>query len=279
MKDVDVTAPQPINALIYGPSDGGKTTFIGTWPKLAMLITEKTSSLGALADLYQRTRVKPVRTVVAESREDVEEFLTWLEQPGTRSQIQTVAMDSITQHGNNLLLQVIDEHAAVFKRKLRTPESPEMQDWTRILIPELRILKRLSDLGYHTVMTAHARIWITPIERRRYRMATRTGAADIADKIPETYYPNLRGGLGDVLPHFFNLVIFMYHDAVMGERRACFRQSQTYFAKTQYSKLPDILVNPDYEMLVRGIAGEISPAKDDSGEIRHQQQEEDIPDF
>lgn len=260
LKDVDVTQRSPINALIYGPSDAGKSSFVGTWPKLAMLVTEKTSSLGALTDLYQRRGIKPVRTVVAESREDVNDFLSWLEQPDTRAQVETVGLDSITQHGNNLLLQVIDEHQKVYKKPLRVAESPEMQDWTRILIPELRLLKRLSDLGYNTAVTAHARTWISPIDRRRFRMAQRTGDVQEADKIPETYYPNLRGGLGDVLPHFFNLVIFMYHDTTLSERRACFRQTRTYFAKTQYSKLPDVISNPDYDLLMKGIAGEMPEA-------------------
>ena len=258
IKDVDITQRQPVNALLYGPSNGGKTSFIGTWDRVAVIVTEKTSSLGALSDLHRRTGIKPVRVAVAENRDDVSEFLEWLEQPATRQIVGTVAFDSITQHGNNLLLQVIDEHKAVFGKALRTPENPEMQDWQRILIPELRLIKRLSDMGYSTVMTAHARTWIDPISRRKYRIAQATGQTKDMLAIPETYYPNLRGQLGDVLPHFFNLVAFMYFDTSVGEWRACFRQTGTYFAKTQYSLLPDMIVNPTYDLMLQGKDGKLA---------------------
>ena len=263
LKVLDINAPVPILALLYGYSGAGKTSFALSCPRTIFLASERAAVMAAVQDHIRRGGASPFRVLEPTTRDDVFEFCDDLEKPAMRSQIDTVVFDSFTDIQNRFLLQAtsdrVDAAIAAKRSNPGSKDQPEQQDWQRVLMPGLRLLIRLQNLGYNVIVTAHVRDWIDPIDRPRVRalMASRRNADP--NMIPKKYYPAARGQIQDTLPHYFNLCAFMRKEP-NGTRRMYTREQATFFAKTQFGGLPDVIENPTYERIMLGINGQLTEA-------------------
>lgn len=133
--------PAYVNQLIYGPSGAGKTTYLGTAPRLLLIDVEQgTTALaaqGVAVDVWTVTEFEEIWEVYQYLREHPEEY-------------DSVGIDSYTDLCAKCLESVVDEAEERDSRRLT--DVAELRDHGRVTIKMAKVLRRFRDLPINLII-------------------------------------------------------------------------------------------------------------------------------
>jgi hypothetical protein len=224
-----------VNALVYGSSGVGKTTFAASAPKPILWLESEggTSSIGDMTGI-DIARVQGLETY--------REALQLLQ--ANPAQYKTVVLDSFTESAAAILQEIM--RAAVAMDAGRDVHAPQFGEWGRLTGVMREIARGFRDLPMHTVITALERSDTDEL----------TGRVKIRPRMSPT--------LADELPGFMDVVGYLYSkgDIVDGkaaaageeqpeiERVMLLRPTSKHVAKLRAPKgsnPPDFLIDAEFD--------------------------------
>jgi len=225
---------QYVNALVYGESGVGKTTWASTAPRPILWLESEggTSSIGDKTD---------IDVAKVTGLETYREALLLLQ---GKHEYETVVLDSFTETAAAILKEIM--RAAVALDASRDEFSPLFSEWGRLTGVMREIARGFRDLPMHTVITA----------LQREDTDELTGRVKVR--------PRLSPALADELPGYMDVVGYMYakgdivdtkalakgEEAPEVERVMLLRPTVKHVAKLRAPKgsnPPDYLVNAEFE--------------------------------
>lgn len=218
--------------LIYGKPKRGKTTFLGSFPKI--LVLDFDGRAGVLA------KVKGFngRVVRVASWEDVEMWywiLATQEHP-----FESVAWDTTTMAQEIALAEVLDEKVARSRSKGREkdPYKAEQDDYGRSARKLRTWIQRYKNLDMHVVFTAHEREDEAPSEE--------DGETEAVWMVPD-----LQGAVRGFLCGLVDTIGYAYRVSKDGKLsfRMAFDRPGT-FASDGYGYLPRAIENPTFDKIM-----------------------------
>ena len=206
---------QKIKTVIYGQSGAGKTSLAATLEKVLLISAESgTLSLaGKKVDFVDISRDDEGKTIVKENRiSRLLDVYKWIQTEEAKTKYDTIMIDSLTEIGQCMIDRIAQDY----------PDAKDnFKKWGDYGSKMRDLIKAFRDLpDYNVVFTAIA-INDKDDNGRRY------------------FNIDLQGSIGDKLPAYFDLVLYLHVDGE-GQRHIITRGTDKLIAKDRSGKLSPI---------------------------------------
>ncbi len=211
--------------LIHGASSSGKTHLVATSPK--PLLVDKEEGYQTLLNV---PGFDIRRRVTTDTVEEMNSIFDWIK--SNRSKVDTLVIDSLTflQQARQVeLLQDPGRPSKYGKDKLM------LEDWGRIAMQMITVMKLAPTIGVHVVCTAQTREREDPVDH------------------VSRWYPFLQGSFEDLVGAYFDVVGYLrLAKGVDGKevRRLYLKTSTQWYAKDRRGLLPEYMDNPTIPQLL-----------------------------
>ncbi len=221
-------SPEYINLLVYGNPGAGKTVLAGSAdvvPELRPVLFLDVEG----GTLSIRDRYPDVDVTRLQSWADMQRVYDALYKG--EHEYQTVVLDSLTEMQKfsmyNIMRDVMKEHPD------RDPEVPSIREWGKNIEQIRKLVRAFRDLPMNTIFTALA---ATDKDNKTGAVVTR---------------PSLSGKLAMEVGGFVDIMLYMTTKVVDGEHLRLLQSlgTDSVIAKDRSDNLPDVVTNPDMQML------------------------------
>lgn len=246
MKRVMKDSNRAWKVMFYGMSDVGKTGLAGSAEQvIPTLYLDVEDGAETLKELERVTGQKfwPTDIFQPMTAREVTDSISQIEESIRTHGIRAIVIDTLSRLQSFSLLESVDSRDPKNRNIRSDPDAPAQQDWGRLLIQIMRLVKQLYATGIHIICLCQAEV----VEGRNEKGET----------FVREIRPYLRGQFKDMAGGFFDVVGYMERFNLGGQdlRRLTFRNHSLAFTRSRSLMLPDYIDNP----LFKDIVGYLKP--------------------